>query len=107
MVALVALLAAVAAACGGSEGSVTTTTATATTATTAASTTTAGQPGGDGAALLNARCTECHNLGRVTSVRQTQEWWAGTVDRMVAKGTQLSEAEKAVLVAYLAETYGP
>jgi hypothetical protein len=49
----------------------------------------------------------CHNLDRVQSKHEAQDWWAGTVARMVGKGAQLSEAEKATLVAYLAATFGP
>jgi len=94
MLALSLALAGLLSACGGDDAAPTTQPTTS-------------SPTLDGAVLLEARCTECHNLDRVTSARQTAEWWADTVDRMMVKGTQLSEAEKAVLVAYLAETYGP
>jgi cytochrome c5 len=61
----------------------------------------------DGETLLQERCTECHGLERTTSKQKTQAEWEETVTRMVGKGAELSEDEKAVLVDYLAETYGP
>ena len=64
-------------------------------------------PAGDGAALLEERCTECHSLDRTTSKQKTREEWEKTVVRMVDRGAQLNEEEQAILIAYLAETYGP
>lgn len=59
----------------------------------------------DGAALLQERCTVCHNLDRVKSASKTKDQWLATVDRMISKGAKLNDAEKAVLVDYLAKTY--
>jgi hypothetical protein len=44
-------------------------------------------------------------LDRVTSASKTQAEWEKTVQRMVAKGVDLTDAEFAVLVEYLAATY--
>lgn len=55
--------------------------------------------------LLEARCTACHDLGRVRSAAQTAEQWEATVQRMVSKGARLTEQEFASLVEYLAENY--
>ncbi len=65
------------------------------------------QPAANGATLLQDRCTGCHSLNRVTSAQMTQEEWADIVARMVNKGAPLNEAEQAILVNYLAQTYGP
>ncbi|MCX7855500.1 MAG: hypothetical protein N2556_05950 [Anaerolineae bacterium] len=62
-------------------------------------------PASDGATLLRERCTACHTLDRVESARKALEEWEQTVDRMVRRGAQLTEAERAVLVKYLAERY--
>jgi cytochrome c-type biogenesis protein CcmH/NrfF len=59
----------------------------------------------EGLALMEERCIECHNLSRVTSKSKTLEEWRRTVERMVDKGTVLSEAEQETLIDYLAETY--
>lgn len=62
-------------------------------------------PVADGATLLRERCTVCHGLDRVERAHKTWEEWEQTVDRMVRRGTKLTEAERAVLVEYLAEHY--
>ncbi len=59
----------------------------------------------DGKTLLDTRCVECHNLSRVTSKSKTLEEWRTSVERMVAKGANLSSEEIEVLIQYLAETY--
>jgi mono/diheme cytochrome c family protein len=61
----------------------------------------------DGAALLEERCSVCHSADRARQAKKTSDEWEATVTRMVSKGAQLTEPEQAVLVAYLAETYGP
>jgi hypothetical protein len=61
----------------------------------------------DGETLLQERCTECHGLERTTSAQKTRAEWEDTVTRMVNRGAELSDAEKTVLVDYLAENYGP
>jgi cbb3-type cytochrome oxidase cytochrome c subunit len=59
----------------------------------------------EGRALLEERCTRCHDLARVEGARKTEEEWKATVERMVGKGAQLSQAEQEAVVKYLAETY--
>ena len=61
----------------------------------------------DGETLLEERCTECHGLERTTSQEKTRTEWDETVTRMIDRGAELDEAEKAVLVDYLAQNYGP
>jgi mono/diheme cytochrome c family protein len=57
-------------------------------------------------ALVQERCTGCHGLDRVTSVRKTRAEWAETVARMVSKGARLNAAEQNTVVEYLSKTYG-
>jgi cytochrome c5 len=59
----------------------------------------------EGKALLEERCTKCHDLGRVEKASKTEEEWKVTVERMVGKGAQLSQAEQELVIQYLAETY--
>ena len=61
----------------------------------------------DGQALLEERCAVCHDLERTTSQQKTADEWEDTVTRMVQKGAVLTEDEQQVLIAYLAEEYGP
>ena len=55
--------------------------------------------------LLQERCTRCHDLGPVERARKTEQEWKATVERMVEKGTQLSQAEQELVIQYLTETY--
>ena len=69
--------------------------------------------GGEGPAevggeeLLQARCTVCHDLGRVEAAGKTQAEWEDEVAHMRELGAQLTDAEAQTLVEYLTETYGP
>jgi cytochrome c5 len=60
-----------------------------------------------GETLLEERCSTCHGTDRVTQASKTQEEWDQTVTNMVEKGAELTAEEQEVLVAYLAENYGP
>ena len=64
-------------------------------------------PTPDGATLLETRCSVCHSTDRPKNSRLTKDQWNQLVDIMIAHGAQLTDAEKAVLVDYLAATYGP
>jgi hypothetical protein len=59
----------------------------------------------DGKALIEERCTVCHNLQTVTSASKSREGWVSNVERMIGKGAQLNDAEKEAVVDYLAEAY--
>jgi len=59
----------------------------------------------DGDTLLDARCTKCHGLDRVTNASKTMDEWRTTVERMISKGADVIEDEKEILIQYLAETY--
>jgi hypothetical protein len=69
------------------------------------------EPGGgtpvtlDGKALLEERCTKCHDLGRVEQAKKTEEEWKANVERMVSKGAELDQAEQELVIQYLAEAY--
>lgn len=59
----------------------------------------------DGQALTQERCATCHGLDRVQQAKKSQDGWKTTVERMVAKGAQLTQAEQDAVVEYLAKTY--
>lgn len=59
----------------------------------------------DGKALLQDRCTQCHDLNRVEKAAKSEDEWKTTVERMVSKGAQLDAAEQAAVIKYLADTY--
>jgi cytochrome c5 len=64
-------------------------------------------PAIDGEALLQQKCTGCHNLNRVTNKAWSLQQWEQNVTDMVRRGARLNAEEKEALVKYLAETYGP
>jgi cytochrome c5 len=59
-----------------------------------------------GEALLNARCTVCHNLDRVHKRKDTRDGWEKIVGEMIKKGAVLDDAEREAAVDHLAATYG-
>ncbi len=61
----------------------------------------------DGATLLETRCSVCHSADRPKQAKKTADQWNQTVTRMMGKGAKLTEAEKTVLLDYLAKTYKP
>lgn len=64
-------------------------------------------PALDGASLLASRCVTCHSVSRVERTHGTAAEWDQLVSDMISRGARLTGAEKAVLVDYLAKTYGP
>jgi virginiamycin B lyase len=58
-------------------------------------------PDGDGKALVEARCTECHGVDLVARTGYTRDGWVNLVGSMVA----LSPEEASVLADYLAKHF--
>ncbi len=56
----------------------------------------------DGEALVAERCTTCHSADRIDSAEKDEAEWTATVDRMIGYGTQLNDAEREAVIAYLA-----
>ena len=61
----------------------------------------------EGASLRETRCSVCHGAKKAKGAKKTRDQWDQTVTRMIGKGAKLTEAEKKILVDYLAETYKP
>lgn len=55
--------------------------------------------------LLDGRCKRCHSLERVTSFKGDLAAWEIIVNDMIARGADLSDEEKAILLQFLAENY--
>ena len=64
-------------------------------------------PEGKGRELVATRCVGCHDLHTAVSRRASAAEWRSTVATMVERGAQIAGADAAVIVAYLAEHYGP
>lgn len=63
----------------------------------------AGDAPTDGKALVAQRCASCHGLGRVDDHigKKDAAWWTATVERMIAKGARLDDAQKALVIKHL------
>jgi cytochrome c5 len=64
-------------------------------------------PEGEGKKLLEDRCTSCHSLKPVVSLKQSQSAWKELVVKMVRYGAQLDDKEVAVATEYLTKHFGP
>ncbi|HEX3049509.1 MAG TPA: hypothetical protein VHP83_02560 [Aggregatilineaceae bacterium] len=59
----------------------------------------------DGNALVDERCTVCHDRGRIDSEDEDEAGWTAIVDRMISYGAQLNEAERQAVIDYLVATH--
>lgn len=71
-----------------------------------ASSATAQEPS-PGEKILNASCQGCHDLRPVQTSAKTMDEWNDTVQNMLQKGADVSDADIPVLVEYLTGAYGP
>src|ERR1043165_8708715 len=64
-------------------------------------------PEGEGKKLLEDRCTSCHSLQPVVSLKKSQGAWKELVVKMVGYGAQLDDKEIDVATEYLTKHLGP
>jgi cytochrome c5 len=66
-------------------------------------------PAGEGRAVLERSCTNCHDLAGLAAYKGYYDAgrWRALIDTMVSHGAQLDEAESALLTDYLVEHFGP
>jgi cytochrome c5 len=64
-------------------------------------------PEGEGKKLVEDRCTGCHDLKPVVSLKQSQSAWKELVVKMVGLGAQLDDKEVDVATEYLTKHFGP
>jgi cytochrome c5 len=63
--------------------------------------------GGDvGKMILENACTACHDLDLVMDMKLSKQEWDDLVKSMISKGAAVEDKDVAVLVDYLAKTYG-
>lgn len=58
-----------------------------------------------GMALVKASCTECHEMGKVSGAKKSEDDWFAQVE-MCMDGKGLSEEDTEKIVGYLAKEYG-
>ena len=64
-------------------------------------------PGGPMKALADQACLHCHSADMVRQQRLTEKQWTAEVNKMVGWGAAVPEDQRAALVAYLVEHFGP
>jgi cytochrome c5 len=58
-------------------------------------------PDGPGKELVEARCSVCHDLGRVVSIPRKTDEWEEVTRNMIGRGPQASPAQVDAIIAYL------
>jgi mono/diheme cytochrome c family protein len=65
-------------------------------------------PTGPNKDVVARACGSCHDLDMVfDAAGQTREGWNGTIEEMTGYGLQVSAAERAQILEYLASFLGP
>ena len=63
-------------------------------------------PDGAGKELVQARCTPCHDLGRVVTTRRTAQDWEQITRNMIERGPQATPAQVKAITTYLTTHLG-
>jgi len=63
-------------------------------------------PEGKGKAVVESRCYACHSADLLVQQRLTGKQWTATVEKMTRWGAAVTDAEKPVIVEYLAKRFG-
>jgi mono/diheme cytochrome c family protein len=64
-------------------------------------------PEGQGKALVQTACSQCHGVDVIVGQPRSREEWGEVVSRMVGNGAQLSDDDYNLVIEYLATHLGP
>ena len=64
-------------------------------------------PEGQGKALVQTACSQCHGVDVIVGQLRSREEWGEVVSRMVGNGAQLSDEDYTQVIDYLATNLGP
>lgn len=64
-------------------------------------------PAAPGRELVGAKCGTCHTLAMVVGQKRDRATWEQTMDQMMGRGADISDAEYEVIAAYLGTHFGP
>ena len=64
-------------------------------------------PEGPGRSLVSMQCVNCHALDVALSKRGNAEEWRSIVKTMIERGATITDADAAVIAAYLGQNFGP
>ena len=63
-------------------------------------------PEGDGKQLIETRCTACHDLERVATIKRNKRDWPGIVANMIGRGAVAGPDEVQIISSYLIANFG-
>ena len=64
-------------------------------------------PPGEGKALADQGCVNCHSTDMIRQQRLNEKQWAASVTKMVGWGAEVPESGRDALIAYLVANFGP
>ena len=64
-------------------------------------------PPGEGKALADQACLNCHSTDIVRQQRLNEKQWTANVTKMVGWGAEVPESGREALIAYLVANFGP
>ncbi len=64
-------------------------------------------PPGEGKAVADQACLNCHSTDMVRQQRLTEKQWTAEITKMTGWGAEVSESKKDALLAYLVKSFGP
>ena len=64
-------------------------------------------PEGKGASVVRDKCVTCHEADVIVMQRLSRPGWTREVDKMIRWGATVADAEKEILVDYLAAHFSP
>jgi competence protein ComEA len=64
-------------------------------------------PNGPGKDVTVKYCATCHSIEQAVSLRQGQEEWSGTLEKMAGMGAKIPDESYDVILTYLAKHFGP
>lgn len=63
-------------------------------------------PPGNGADIVQSRCSLCHGVDRVVTVKRTPAQWTSILNRMVYYGAPVTAEQQKTVLDYLEKNYG-
>jgi len=63
-------------------------------------------PEGKGKSVVESRCYACHSSDMLMQQRLTPKQWTAEVEKMTRWGAAVTDAEKPVIIDYLAKHFG-
>lgn len=64
-------------------------------------------PDGNGRAIVEEKCTLCHDLQRVVAFARPKDQWHDLIEAMLRRGSPVTPEEVPVVTDYLAKNFGP